>query len=281
MSSNQSWIKYLAIAFGLVLALGIIASIVNGGVAIMRGFGLIENKNQIIEQGESNFRQDFTGDLKSVFVTFDTGSITLQSGDAFVVEGTNVPPSLNATLDNGKLIIEDKKSTQVFPNLFGKDRMTNLIVTIPRNTQLKKLELEIGAGRGQLSQLVTDELVIKQGAGEVVADQLLANSGKLSGGAGAVHFTNVKLNDFEINGGVGLISIQGIVTGEFEVDCGVGQTNLDINGNVDDYFITVDQGIGPITINDRSISETGVGTQSAPHRINIDGGVGPVYMTFK
>ena len=42
MNTNQNWIKYLAIAFGLVLALGIISSIINGGVAIMRGFGLID-----------------------------------------------------------------------------------------------------------------------------------------------------------------------------------------------------------------------------------------------
>ena len=118
-------------------------------------------------------------------------------------------------------------------------------------------------------------------AGEIIADQLQANSGKLNGGAGAVHFTAVQLNDFEIKGGVGVINIQGIVTGDTEIDCGVGQTTLDINASVDDYFITADQGLGPITINGRSISETGNGTKSAPHHIDIDGGVGPVIMSFK
>ena len=143
------------------------------------------------------------------------------------------------------------------------------------------MELEIGAGNGKLSQIITDELTIKQGAGEIIADQLQANSGKLNGGAGAVHFTAVQLNDFEIKGGVGVINIQGIVTGDTEIDCGVGQTTLDINASVDDYFITADQGLGPITINGRSISETGNGTKSAPHHIDIDGGVGPVIMSFK
>jgi len=281
MNTNQSWIKYLAIAFGLVLALGIIASIVNGGVAIMRGFGLIENTSRITEQGDENFRQDFSGDLKAIYIDFNAGSISLQSGDGFRVEGTNIPKSLSATLDNGKLVIEDKESSTILPNLIGKDRMPDLVITIPRNTALEKLELEIGAGRGELSQLITDELTIKQGAGEIVADQLQANSGKLSGGAGAVHFTDVQLNDFKINGGVGLINIQGIVTGNLEIDCGVGQTSLDINAPVDDYFVTADQGLGPITINGQSISETGTGSKAAPHRIDIDGGVGPVFMTFK
>ncbi|MDO9492684.1 DUF4097 family beta strand repeat-containing protein [Acetobacterium sp.] len=280
MNTNQSWIKYLAIAFGLVLALGIIASIVNGGVAIMRGFGLMENRTQINEGGDS-FQQDFTGELESVFINFNAGSITLKTGDAFRVEGSDVPASLTATLDDGELIIEDSGNTNIIPNLIGKDRAPDLVIIIPSNTHLKKLELEIGAGRGELSQIITDELTIKQGAGEIVADQLQANSGKLSGGAGAVYFTDVKLNDFEIKGGVGLINIQGIITGDLEIDCGVGQTSLDINANVNDYFITADQGVGPITVNGASISESGTGSKSAPHRIDIDGGVGPVKMIFK
>ncbi|WP_303867859.1 DUF4097 family beta strand repeat-containing protein [Acetobacterium wieringae] len=281
MNTNHSWIKYLAIAFGLVLALGIISSIINGGVALMRGFGLIDSRPTITEQNSHDFLQDFSGKLESVLIKFDAGSITLQSGDSFQVEGSNIPASLTATLDNGKLIIEDQENINLWPNLLGKDKAPNLVVTIPRDTHLTNLELEIGAGRGELLKIVTDKLILKQGAGEIIADQLQADSGKLNGGAGAVHFTDVKLNDFEIKGGVGLIDIQGLVTGDLEVDCGVGETSLNINASVNDYFITADQGIGPITINGQNLSETGTGSKSAPHHIDIDGGVGPVKLTFK
>ena len=281
MNTNQSWIKYLAIAFGLVLALGIISSIVNGGVAIMRGFGLIDNRIQISEQSGDNFQQDFNGELEAVFINFNAGSVTLKTGNAFKVEGSNIPASLTATLDDGELVIEDYGNTNIIPNLIGKNHVPDIIVTIPSDTHLKKLELEVGAGRAELSQIIADDLTIKQGAGEIVADQLQANSGKLNGGAGAVHFTDVQLNDFEIKGGVGLIDIQGIITGDLEIKCGVGQTSLDVDASVNDYFITADQGIGPITLNGQNISETGTGSKSAPHRIDIDGGVGPVKMTFK
>jgi hypothetical protein len=281
MNTNQSWIKYLAIAFGLVLALGIISSIVNGGVAIMRGFGLIDNRIQISEQGGDNFQQDFNGELEAVFINFNAGSVTLKTGNAFKVEGSNIPASLTATLDDGELVIEDYGNTNIIPNLIGKNHVPDIIVTIPSDTHLKKLELEVGAGRAELSQIIADDLTIKQGAGEIVADQLQANSGKLNGGAGAVHFTDVQLNDFEIKGGVGLIDIQGIITGDLEIKCGVGQTSLDVDASANDYFITADQGIGPITLNGQNISEGGTGSKSAPHRIDIDGGVGPVKMTFK
>lgn len=280
MNTNQSWIKYVAIAFGLVVALGIISSIVNGGLAIMKGFGLIENEVRIIEQGENSFSQEYTGALESVYINFNAGSVTLQTGDAFKVEGSNISPNLTAKLEKGELVIEDKENSNFLSNLFGPDKVPTLVVTIPRDTKLQKLDLELGAGRGELLQIITDELTIKQGAGEIVADNLQANSGQLKGGAGAVHFSDASLNDFEIKAGVGLINIQGVVTGDMEIKCGVGQTSLDLNGNLDDYFITADQGGGPITIDGQGISEDGTGSRSAPNRIDIDGGVGPVIMTF-
>lgn len=119
MNTNQSWIKYLAIAFGLVLALGIISSIVNGGVAIMRGFGLIEDRKQVIQQGEDNFQQDFNGDLEAVFINFNAGSITLQSGTALRVEGTDIPAGLSASY-NSQLVIEDSGTSNFLPNLIGR-----------------------------------------------------------------------------------------------------------------------------------------------------------------
>lgn len=280
MNTNQSWIKYLAIAFGLVLALGIISTIVNGGLTIMKGFGLIENEVQLVDQGKNSFSQKYTGDLKSVYINFNVGSVTLQSGDVFQVEGTNISSNLTAELDNGQLVIEDKQNSNFLSNLFGPDKVPTLVVTIPKNTQLQKLDLELGAGRGELSQISTNELNLKQGAGEIVAKQLKANSGQLKGGAGAVDFSDVSLNNFEIKGGVGLINIQGIMTGDMGIKCGVGQTSLDINGNIDDYFITADQGVGSITINGQGIPENGIGSKSAPNRFDINGGVGPVSMTF-
>lgn len=281
MNTNQSWVKYVAIAFGLVLALGIISSIVNGGLAIMKGFGLIEDEVRIVQLGNDTFSQEFSGDLESVYINFNAGSVSLQSGDEFKVEGSNVSSGLTAKFEDGELIIEDKQNSNFLSNLFGLDTVPTLVITIPKETKLQKLDLELGAGRGELSQITADELIIKQGAGEIVANKLQANSGQLKGGAGAVQFSDVSLNNFEINGGVGLINVQGTITGDLEIKCGVGQTILDVNGSVDDYFITVDQGVGPITVNGRDIPENGIGSKSAPNLIDIDGGIGPVNITFK
>lgn len=280
MKTNLGWIKYVAIAFGLVLALGIISTIVNGGVYVLKGLGLIENELQLSENGNGTYSQEYTGNLESVSINFNAGNLTLQTGNQFKVEGSNISSSLTAKMEKGELVIEDKNKTNFLSNIFKQNDVPSLIVTIPEGIQLKNLYLKLGAGRGEINGVVTEDLTIKQGAGEIIATKLKAESGKLEGGAGAVHFSDVNLNNYDVDCGVGLIEIQGIVTGEMNINCGVGQTNLDITGNVNDYYITADQGIGPITINGLNILENGTGAKSALNRIDIEGGVGPVTIVF-
>lgn len=280
MKTNHGWIKYVAIAFGLVLALGIISTIVNGGVYVLKGLGLIENELQLSENRNGTYSQEYTGNLESVSINFNAGNLTLQTGNQFKVEGSNISSSLTAKMEKGELVIEDKNKTNFLSNIFKPNDVPALIVTIPEGTQLKNLYLELGAGRGEINGIVTEDLTINQGAGEIIATKLKAASGKLEGGAGAVHFSDVNLNNYDVDCGVGLIEIQGIITGEMNINCGVGQTNLDITGNVNDYYITADQGIGPITINGLNILENGTGAKSALNRIDIDGGVGPVTIVF-
>lgn len=280
MNTNLGWIKYVAIAFGLVLALGIISSIVNGGVYVLKGLGLIENEIRLDENGQGTFSQEYSENLESVSINFKTGDLTLQTGNEFKVEGSNISSNLTAKMEKGELVIIDTNNPNFFSNIFKKNSVPTLIVTIPEGTKLKNLELELGAGRGEINGIVTEDLTIKQGAGEIKATNLQALSGKLKGGAGAVHFSDATLNNFDVDSGVGLIDIQGIITGEMNIKCGVGQTSLEVSGNVDDYYITADQGLGPITINGLGILENGTGAKSAPNRIDVDGGVGPVTIVF-
>ncbi|MBC3889842.1 DUF4097 family beta strand repeat protein [Acetobacterium paludosum] len=280
MKSNFGWVKYLAIAFGLVLALGIISSLVHGGIYVLTGLGLIENKTQLIENEAGSYSQEYTGSLNSISVVYNVGSLILQSGDEFKVEGTNLSSDLTAKMEDGKLIIQEKGPNNLLASLFDQNNAPNLVVTIPKSSKLESVDLELGAGRGEINGITTDNLSISQGAGEITATDVQANAGELKGGAGSVNFSNVALKDFDIDGGVGLIKIQGAITGKMKIDCGVGQTSLNISGNPDDYFINADQGLGPITINGLKIQEKGPGSKTAPNRIDINGGVGPVNIVF-
>ena len=66
MKSNNGWIKYFAIAFGLVLALGIISAIVNGSIYVLQGLGLIENEFEQIGKPNGSYSQDYTEKPESI-----------------------------------------------------------------------------------------------------------------------------------------------------------------------------------------------------------------------
>ena len=276
MKSDNGWIKYFAIAFGLVLALGIISAIVNGGIYVLQGLGLIENEFEQIGKPNASYSQDYTEKPESISISFDAGNLILQTGSQFNVEGSDLSSNLDVKMENGELVITEKGVRNLLTNLFHQNETPTLVVTVPENTKLENVDLELGAGRGEIKNIVTDDLIISQGAGAIVATHVQANSGKLKGGAGAVSFSDAILKDFDIEGGVGLIEMQGVITGAMKLDCGVGQTNLTISGNAADYFIDAEQGLGPITVNGSGISENGTGSKSAGNTIDIEGGIGPV-----
>ena len=280
MKSNQSWIKYFGIALGLVLALGIISMIVNGGIFVINSLGLVDNKSITQNDTSGSFNKEYSESLENIKINFNAGDLTIQSGDKFMIGGSGLTSDLSIKVTNGTFIIEDSKNFNFFGNLFGQTKARSLVITIPKGIVLNRVDLEIGAGRGEITDLATREINITQGAGELAASNIQADSGSLSGGAGAVNFENVKLNNFDIKSGVGLVKIAGQLTGKFKLDCGVGQTILNINGNPQDYFINANQGLGPITVNGLGIAENGTGPKTAANSLDINGGVGSVEINF-
>lgn len=280
MKTSHSWFKYFAIAFGLVVALGIISIIINGGVFVINSLGLLSNKSISQPDTTGSYNKEYTETLENMTINFNAGNLTIQSGDKFTIGGTGFSSGLSIKVANGTLVIEDKENTNIFNNLFHQNNVPGLVITVPKSTVLNLVDLEIGAGRGEITDISAKELNIKQGVGELVASGIQADSGNLSGGAGAVSFDKVKLNNFDIQSGVGLVKITGQLTGKLKLDCGVGQTILNINGDLNDYFINADQGLGPITVNGLGIAENGTGSKTAANSLEINGGVGPVEINF-
>ena len=278
---NKKWIKYVAISFALVLALGIISGIVNGSLALIKAFGFLKNEVEFVSQEDLNFNQSFEGNLDSLIINVSAGNILLQTGDNFNVQGHKVPSNFVAKLENKKLIIQSNPDTTSIFRFLNQDQSSQITITLPNNINLKRVEIEIGAGRITLKNINTDKLILEQGAGEIIATQVNAMEGVLDNGAGSITFKDSQLNNFEINGGVGRIDFHGVLTGNTEINAGVGEIRLEINGNLDDYFIEADSGLGPIKTNGDNIPEDGLGLKSSDNHIDIDGGVGLVNLIFK
>lgn len=280
MKTHHPGFKYFAIALGLVVALGIISMIINGGVFIINSFGLLNTKSITQSDPAGSYNKEYSERLENMKINFNAGNLTIQSGDKFNIGGSGLSSGLSINVSNGTLVIEDKENANIFNNLFHQNQVPSLVVTVPTGTTLNRVDLEIGAGRGEITGISAKELNITQGAGALSASSIQADSGLLNGGAGAVNFDKVTLNNFDIKSGVGLVKIAGQLTGKFKLDCGVGQTILNINGNPQDYFINADQGLGPITVNGLGIAENGTGPKTAANSLEINGGVGSVEINF-
>ena len=89
-----------------------------------------------------------------------------------------------------------------------------------------------------------------------------------------------EFHDLDLETGVGATTITGSVTGRSRVECGVGETTLNISGNVADYSITADMGIGAISLNGQKISGS-AGTPGAPNALHVSGGIGAVNINIQ
>ena len=154
------------------------------------------------------------------------------------------------------------------------------------NLSGKKIDIETGVGDFSASGKITstDDTYIATGMGNVSINSLDTGRFKVSGGVGNLSFADAVVGDTDIQIGTGEFNFRGILKGNLNYDGGVGNTDIDILGDINEYYVSVDQGTGNISVGDNSMSGAGgsstYGNSSAQYRIDIDGGVGNVDIDF-
>ena len=102
----------------------------------------------------------------------------------------------------------------------------------------------------------------------------------MSSGAGKLVILNGEMNDLSVDMGVGELELTGKLTGSSTVDYGIGKAKLTLIGNIDDYRIELDKGVGGATLDGEAMSDEGV-YGSGQNRISVDGGVGNLRIQFE
>ena len=288
MSSIQRIIKYCAIALAILLAVGIITMIVNiafgvlhlsSGVAI--GNNLFSNKNSnVVEDVKTiDFSDTFTG-VKSLEINNIAGELNIKTGEEFRVDAENVLEGFRAEVqEDGTLLISvDESDVSVFGLHIKGFNNPNSKITLylPEDFNAEQARIENGAGAVNIDALITKDLSISVGAGNLKGSKLKADQVSLEGGIGSVTLQDVEFKDANFECGAGNIYIQGILTGDSSCSCGVGEVKLDLIGNLQDYDIHTDSGVGTIRVNGERVDENYEGNNGAPNTLDIEGGVGSV-----
>lgn len=284
MSSLQRIIKYCAIAFAIFLAVSIISGIASVAFAIVHFVPGKSIHSEIWREESVDYSNTFEG-VKSLEINHKIGELSIKTGDCFKVEGSNVPERFEAKVNNnGKLIINYHSSFFDFPwfHIKGADKANcRVTVYVPADFVAEKVKLETGAGNLSLEGLKTDELKISAGAGNINGTDLTAEKADIDGGVGNINLNNVKFSDTVLDCGVGNMDISGVLSGDTKLDNGVGDVELDLTGNVNDYNINVDSGIGSVRLNGEKISGDNKYSSDAANEIKVDGGIGNVRINIK
>ena len=266
MKTFQKVIKYLAMAFAVFLIVSIIGGII-GAVSL---FGGIFDGDAVLDDAKT---YDVSNDITKLDIEIAAADFTIKTADSFSVK-SNLK---NITVDdkNGVLEIKEKKRFGVNYN--------NAVLTlyIPEGTVFEKIEIETGAGRFTVEELLADDLQLELGAGEVKIASLTANKkGDIDGGAGRISIESGTLNNLDLDMGVGQLNLTAAVLGNSDFDLGVGETNITLLGSEDDYSIKAEKGIGSISINGKTISHFR-GTGNGENNIEVSGGIGAINIYFK
>lgn len=265
MTTTQKIIKYAAIAFAILLAISII-----GG--ILSAVGLFASlSDDAVSDDLTTYA--VSSEITSLDILVGAADFTIKQAASFSVE-SNLK-NLTVKEKNGTLIIREEQTVGRIYN----DPVLTLF--IPEQTVFKKAEITTGAGRLTADILAAEILQLELGAGEVTIDTLSATSkADIDGGAGKITIGTGTLCNLDLDMGIGQLNLTSAIIGKSEMDMGVGETNLVLIGSRDDYALDIEKGIGSIAVDGKDISDFG-SSGNGQNRIDINGGVGAIRITFK
>lgn len=276
MSSGQKIIKYLAMAFAVGLAFSIISSIFYG---VMMFTEIMDFKDTYIDDENTYIDEDVKlEEISSIeFSNLDIeimgSSLVIKEGDSYNVETNN--KYIKAKNKGNTLYIEENEHSY-----FKRVKDSKVIITIPSSSKLNDVSIENGAGSMNINYLNTNNLELDLGAGRVNINNLVAsNKSDIDTGAGEVIIKSSILNNLDLDLGVGSFKMNADIRGNSTIDQGVGEVDINLIGSKNDYYITLDKGLGNAIIDGVSVNDdTNVGNGS--NKIDISGGVGSIKVNF-
>ncbi len=265
MTTMQKIIKCFALAFAIFLSISIIGGICGALFHVSYFF----SGNTQDEMKKHIIGNNFT----SLSVNISAAELEIKTGEEFVIETNNRYLSYKQNGENLRIY-----ETKPF---FALRKGMKVTLTVPKETVFDYADIDAGAGKVTIDELLAGSLNIELGAGELKAERLDAlDKAEIDGGAGSVTIMSGLLNNADIDMGVGELNLTSELDGKSSIDYGLGETNLVLLGTDDDYKIELDKGIGEAWLEGVKMSDDSV-YGGGSRRVEIDGGIGELNIIFK
>lgn len=249
MTQAQKIIKYLAVAFAISLVIAIIYTISMGLYSI----------TSIFKENDSNKENMNIVNCKNITnisyldIELNNSNLIIKESDNFKIESNTNKISCNQNNEAIKI----KENSNTLEKINSKD----LIIYLPKDIVLSKMEIEIGIGKINIYGLETQKLNLELGLGNITIKES-------------------KINNLDLNQGIGKIDITSILNGFNKIETGIGVTNINLIGTESDYKIEIEKGIGPVKVNDINVSDNEI-AGTGLNLIKIETGIGSTKVNIK
>lgn len=168
---------------------------------------------------------------------------------------------------NGTLYVEGFKSIHVIGNSISTNRIT---LEIPADMSFDEIDVEIGAGVMEISDLKAREFDAAIGAGELTMENIEANEFSTEIGAGSLNAENVSTQNADVTVNLGECIYNGTISGNLEAECDMGSMEFYLNGREEEHNYEIECAAGNIEVG--SLSFTALGAEKM-----INNGVGSTF----
>lgn len=199
------------------------------------------------EEWTEDYEEQFDG-IEEISLEISNADMTIVQGEGeyFVVRAYDMGSGFSCRQEGRELEIKEESHNIIGIDLTGAQDAGTIVLEVPKDTVLRKLDVEVGVGSLTAENIVTREL-----EGEC---------------------------------GVGSLTFQGEVQGECQIECGVGNVNLELAGRETDFNYELECGIGSIVLGSSSFSglanERRISNQ-ASQTMKLECGIGEIVVSFQ
>jgi len=261
--------------------------VIIAGVALILGGGLVYGAAYAIGERNTNAR------VASLTHTFPSNrnisslrvdemvarvNIRQSAGDEIKVEAVDVVEEyFKYDIADGTLRISYNPGFRSFGFInipWLTNRRTPVInIYVPEGMVFENVDIAGGVGDYNIEYINADSFNLDGGVGRVTVENSWINRLEIDGGIGEYNI-NGDIGEMNISGGVGRIAVSGSVERDIRIDGGVGEIKLDLAGDINNYDVRSDSGIGAVRINGERANN--FNNPGAPYRLSADGGIGSI-----
>lgn len=182
------------------------------------------------------------GDVeRQMVVQGSVGELNLEIGGSMIeikdspdgniyIEGESVG-KMQAYVEGDVLYIKSVRPA----NLADEIKNSSIILYLPEECSLRRLDLSLGAGQLKLKNRVVEDMEVSVGAGQLLLTDVTLNTLEVSLGAGELRARDVTVLSLDASIDMGNMDFIGAINESAEISCSMGNVNMDLEGNQEDF----------------------------------------------